>query len=115
MRNDDLAYVGHMLDTAERAVGKLSGLSRADFDADENLRLALAHLLQIIGEAARRVSPEYQEVHPSIPWGAIIGMRHKVVHDHLNVDFDVVWDTVAHELPSLVEELMRIAPSKSAE
>ena len=42
MLNDDLAYVGHMLDTAERAVGKLAGKSRAEFDADENLRLALA-------------------------------------------------------------------------
>ena len=54
MPKDDLVYVGHMLDTARKAVEKARDMSRADFDRDENLRLALAHLIQIIGEAARR-------------------------------------------------------------
>lgn len=108
MPKDDAVYVGHMLDMADKAVGKISGKSRAQFDADENLRLALAHLLQIIGEAARRVSSEFQEGHPNVPWRAIVGMRNKVVHDYLNVDEDIVWDTVVRELPPLVTERKRI-------
>jgi hypothetical protein len=69
-----------MLDMARKAVGKVSGLSHDGFDADENLRLALTHLIQIIGEAGRRVSPDFAEQHPDIPWQEIVGMRHKVVH-----------------------------------
>jgi uncharacterized protein with HEPN domain len=111
MPKDDLVYVGHMLDTAKQAVGKIKGKTRADFDADENLRLALTHLIQIIGEAARMVSKEYSALHPSVPWNAIVGMRHKVVHDYLNVDEDVVWDTVLEELPVLISQLEKIAPS----
>ena len=51
----DLVYVGHMLDMARKAVGKTQGISRETYDADENLRLALIHLIQTIGEAARQV------------------------------------------------------------
>lgn len=55
----DLVYVGHMLDTAKKAVGKTTSLSRDAYDADENLRLALTHLVQVIGEAGRHVSREF--------------------------------------------------------
>jgi uncharacterized protein with HEPN domain len=99
----DLAYVGHMLDMAKKAVAKTLGLSRADYDADENLRLALTHLIQIIGEAARRVSAEFTEAHSEIAWSDIIGMRHKVVHDYLGVDEDIVWQVVSDDLPKLVD------------
>ena len=57
----DLVYVGHMLDMAKKAVSKTQSLSRAACDADENLRLALTHLIQIIGDAGRQVSREFSE------------------------------------------------------
>jgi uncharacterized protein with HEPN domain len=81
----DLVYVGHMLDMARKAVSKTQGISRKTYDADENLRLALIHLIQVVGEAARQVSAEFADRHPEIPWTNIIGMRHKVVHDYLGV------------------------------
>lgn len=65
-------------------------------------------LLQIIGEAARRVSPDFRENYPTIPWQAVVGMRSKVVHDYLNVDEDIVWNTVKNDLPFLVKELEKI-------
>ena len=76
----DLVYVGHMLDMAKKAISKTQSLSRGSYDADENLRLALTHPSQIIGEAGRQVSREFTEQHPEIPWADIVGMRHKVVH-----------------------------------
>lgn len=82
----DLVYVGHMLDMARKAVDKTAGVSRQSYEGDENLRLALTHLVQVIGEAARHVSREFTDAHPEISWTEIIGMRHKVVHDHLGVD-----------------------------
>ena len=110
MQKDDLVYVGHMLDTAEKAAAKISGVSRGQYDQDENLKLALARLVQTIGEAARRVSLPFQQAHPEIPWTSIIGMRHKVVHDYLHVDFDIVWGVVTVDLPPLLGSLRRIAP-----
>jgi uncharacterized protein with HEPN domain len=106
----DLVYVGHMLDMARKAVGKSAGLSHDAFDADENLRLALTHLVQVIGEAGRRVSPDFSGQHPEIPWQEIVGMRHKVVHDYLHIDFGTVWDVATADLPPLVVELEKIVP-----
>ncbi len=62
----DVVYVGHMLDTARKAISKTQGLSRHAYDDDENLRLALTHLVQVIGEAARQVSQEFARVHPAL-------------------------------------------------
>jgi len=106
----DLVYLGHMLDMARKAVSKTQGLSRGAYDADENLRLALIHLIQVIGEAARQVSREFSVGHPEIQWADIIGMRHKVVHDYLGVDEDIVWQVVTEDLPKLVAALEPIVP-----
>ena len=65
---DDFVYVGHMLDMAAKAKSLAGGKSRADFDSDEALAFGLTYLVQVIGEAARRVSPEFAATHPSIPW-----------------------------------------------
>jgi uncharacterized protein with HEPN domain len=94
-----------MLDAARKAHGKVAAITRAQFDADENLRLAVTHLLQIIGEAARGVSEGGRGAYASIPWKAVVGMRHKVVHDYFGVDEDVVWNTARNELPPLIGAL----------
>jgi uncharacterized protein with HEPN domain len=106
----DLVYVGHMLDQARKAVSKTQGISRETYDADENLRLAVIHLIQTIGEAARQVSREFCNNHPDVRWADIIGMRHKVVHDYLGVDDDIVWQVVIEDLPKLVAALEPIVP-----
>jgi uncharacterized protein with HEPN domain len=110
MRPRDIVYVGHMLDTAKKAVSKTQGLTREAYDSDENLRLALTHLVQVIGEAARRVSSEFCQANPETPWAEIIGMRHKVVHDYLGVDEDIVWQVVTEDLPKLVTTLEPLVP-----
>lgn len=114
MPKDELVYVGHMLDKAHEALSLVRGKTRQDYDRDSALRLALTHLIQVIGEAARRVSVPFRESHPQIPWEAIVGMRSKIVHDYMNVDEDIVWDSVAHELPPLIDELKKIVPPESA-
>ena len=112
MRRDDLVYVRHMLDTCELAIAKLSAKSRADYDADDTLRLALAHLVQTVGEAAYRISSPFKDRNPEIPWAQVIGMRHRIVHDYLDVDYDIVWDVVRLHLPPLAGQLRSItAPS----
>jgi uncharacterized protein with HEPN domain len=105
MPKDDLVYVGHMLDMARQITEKVRGVSRQQFDGDDNLRLALTHLIQVVGEAAARVSEALRNRHPEVPWRAIVGMRHKVVHDYFNVDEEVVWDTATEEMLPLIEQL----------
>ena len=107
---DDLVYLGHMLDTSRKAVEKLAGKSRADFDADDTLQLAMVHLVQTIGKSARRVSEETRVRHPQIPIRQIVGMRHKVVHDYMDVDLDVVYEVVTKDLPPLIELLAAVVP-----
>jgi uncharacterized protein with HEPN domain len=67
----------------------------------------------VIGEAARHVSQEFTDAHPEVPWPNIIGMRHKVVHDYLGVDEDIVWQVVTKDLPGLVSVLQSLAPPAS--
>lgn len=106
MQHDDHVYVGQMFDLGRKIDDRVRALDRADFDADEDVRLALTHLIQTLGEAARRVSAEFQMAHPEVPWSEIIGMRHKIVHDYLSVNFDLVWDVSRHEVPRLLALLV---------
>jgi uncharacterized protein with HEPN domain len=108
MPKDEFIYVGHMLDMSQKAAEALKGKTRPQYDQDELLRLALTHLIQNIGEAASKVPESYRFENPNIPWKKIIGMRHKVVHDYMYVDYDMVWDVVSLNLPALITELRKI-------
>ena len=69
------------------------------------LELSLVRLIEIVGEAAARVSLERRTLYPSIPWREVIGMRNRLVHGYDSVDLDVLWDTVELDLPPLIIEL----------
>ena len=107
-RRDDTVSIRHMFDRAVEAVEMARGRSRADLDRDRQLNLALVRLVEIIGEAAKRVGPAKREAHPQIPWTQIIGTRDRLIHGYDRVNFDILWRIVADELPSLVEHLKTI-------
>lgn len=90
MKKDDAVYLGHIIDLGDKISQRVKGKSRDNFDSNEDLRIVLTHLVQTIGEAARRVSPAFQKDHPEVPWSDIIGMRHRIVHDYMDVDEDIV-------------------------
>lgn len=66
------------------------------------------HYLQIIGEAASRISPELRERYPDVPWGQMIGTRHVLVHGYFDIDLDIVWTAVDEDLPELKRQVMNI-------
>ena len=76
------------------------------------LRLALARAVEIIGEAAARVSAETRASAASIPWAAIVGMRNRLIHAYFDIDNDVLWKTATDEIPLLVEALRPILDTK---
>lgn len=109
-KHSDLLYLGHMLDAARRAHAKAAARTREQFDADEDIQIVLTHLIQVIGEAARQTPDSVRQAHPEIPWERIIGMRHRVVHDYVNVKPDIVWETATQRLPELIPLLEKITP-----
>lgn len=104
-QHNDTLYLRHMLESAQKARAFIAGKSKSDYEQDEVLRIALAHLLQIIGEAARIISDERRAELSDIPWKAVMGMRHRIVHNYANVDEQLVWQTVVEDLPPLIEAL----------
>ncbi|HUS40685.1 MAG: HepT-like ribonuclease domain-containing protein [Pirellulales bacterium] len=113
MPKDDVRYVGHMVDCARRVEQFVAGKSRPQYDADEVLRLAIVHLIQTIGEAAGCVSADFQQQNPQVPWPQIIGMRNRIVHDYLNVDYDIAWQVATRDIGPLVSALAALLPPLS--
>lgn len=94
-----------MLDAATQAVDFTSGRSRADLDVDQMLVLALVKAIEIVGEAASKVSDECKVDSPSIAWSDIVGMRNRLIHGYFDINLDIVWTTVQEELPPLIAQL----------
>ena len=106
--HNDALYLAHMLDTARKAASKVRNLTFEEFSADENLHLACLHLVQTVGEAAARVSAETRARWADIPWRQITGMRHRIVHNYLDVDLEIVWQVIRGDLPDLIAGLERV-------
>ena len=107
-KRDDRVSLVDMLVHAEDAIDILGDASLEVMIGNRVLQLALQKLVEIVGEAARRVSLKTQRQHPEIVWGEIIGMRNRLAHVYDRVDLKVLWDVIAHDLPPLVEQLEAI-------
>jgi len=99
-----------MLLAARHASQHAHGLSRDSFLASKLHQDAVIRELQVLGEAAGRVSEEVRAEYPEIPWPQIVGLRNRLIHEYFRVKLDVVWDVVTEELPGLIEQLERIVP-----
>ena len=97
-----------MLSHAREAVALLGNSSRDDLAGQRMLQLALTRLVEIIEEAANRVSQPTQARHPEVPWPRIISMRNRLVHGYDVIDFDLLSDTVTTDLPPLIDALQKI-------
>ena len=97
-----------MVDHARRAVEAVKGRRREDLETDPVLAAALERFIEVIGEAASRVSLTTRDSLAAIPWFEIVGMRNRLVHGYAAVDHDIVWTVVTADLPSLLRELERL-------
>lgn len=102
MRKDDLIRLRHMLDAAREAVSFARNRRRGDLDKDRMLTLSIAKSIEMIGEAASKVTNESREAYPEIPWTDIVAMRNRLIHVYFDINLDLVWTTVIDDLPSLI-------------
>jgi uncharacterized protein with HEPN domain len=102
-----------MLEAARDATAFAQNRNRKDLDRDRQFALALVKCVEIVGEAASRVSAEAQSEVAALPWQDIINMRHRLVHAYYDINLEILWRTVRDDLPPLIEVLQQaVGPNK---
>lgn len=107
----DATFLHHMLDAIARVESFVTGIQEDEFQASDLRQSAVAHQIQILGEAARLVSATLKTQHPEVPWAGITGTRHRIVHDYTNLNSRMIWVVVRDDLPVLREQLRHILDS----
>jgi uncharacterized protein with HEPN domain len=100
--HDDSVPLRHMLDACREAVQYSQGRSRTDLDSDRLFQLAMVRLVEVIGEAAGRLTKTTHARHPQIPWPQIISTRNRLIHGYDQIDHDILWNILTQDLPPLI-------------
>ena len=111
---DDAAYLLDILIAARDALSFVLGLTWEQFEESRLHQNAVIKTIEIIGEAAGRLSNETKTTHAEIPWAEIIGMRHRLVHGYFEVNVRYVWDTVQRDLQPLIALIEPLVPPEEA-
>ena len=108
MTSEDRNRINHMLDAIKETLAFTIDKNREDLGDNRMLTLAIIKELEIIGEAASKLTPEFKAGQPHIPWIDIVGMRNRLTHGYFDIDLDRVWDTVLDDLKPLCAELEKL-------
>jgi uncharacterized protein with HEPN domain len=108
MQKTDLVRLHHMLDAAKEAISFVQNKTRQNLNSDRMLTLSLVKAIEIMGEAATKVSEKCRKEIPQIPWPNIINMRNRLIHGYFDINLDIVWNTVTEDIPPLIAELEHI-------
>jgi uncharacterized protein with HEPN domain len=106
----NLAYLWDMREAARLISNFLRGATYANFVSDKMMQSAVERQLEIMGEAARRITAEYQQAHPDIPWRGVIGLRNILTHEYGEVKLDRVWLIASTSIPELITILDALIP-----
>lgn len=104
----DRNRIQHMLDAAFQAASFVEGRQHSDIETDPQLRFALLRALEVLGEAASRVTAETRTAHPGIPWRRIINTRNRLIHAYFDIDLGIVWTTATQSVPELIPILREV-------
>ena len=108
MKRDYLVYIEDMLDAMEKAELAVSGVNYDQFANDFMINFVVVRALEIVGEATRRLSPEFRTRYPAVPWKKMAGMRDRIIHGYDNVNLRIMWDVVKQEIPRIKPHLEQL-------
>ncbi len=108
MSKSPIEYLQHILIEIDFLHSESAKTNEDHFMRDELLQRACARSLEIIGEAAKQISPETKIAHPEIDWKGLTGLRDKLIHHYFGVDYALVWDVMAHELPQIRQNISNL-------
>lgn len=106
----DAGYIWDMLDAAKTIVGFIEGVKPAEYLKDRKLQLAVEREVEIIGEAARRLSDGFKDSHPEIPWSRMIAQRNVIAHEYGEIKQERMYLLATTRIPELLEVLERLLP-----
>ncbi len=104
----DLAYLWDILDASQKIRTYTADIQLADYYANRMLQLAIERLLEIVGEASRRLSEPCRRRHPEVPWSSMIGLRNVLAHEYGEIRHDLIWRIATTRIPELIESVTRI-------
>lgn len=105
MRAEDRIRLLHMVEASQTALRFVSGRNRDDLQTDQMLLFAVVRAIEVLGEAANKVSDDVRRSHTDIPWKAIVGMRNRLIHAYFDIDAEMVWQTLQVEIPVILPRL----------
>ena len=108
----DSAYLLDIFKAAKLALGYLEGKTKEEFFKDTQCQDAVIRRLEIIGEAAGRVSVATTTKFPNLPWKKMVSMRNIMIHEYEDIDLGIVWDTIQNDLPPLIHLLEPLIPKE---
>ncbi len=114
-----LDALGHIVDHCQKASVLAARLgTRERLESEWETRYAIIRCVEVVGEATRRLGPQFEGQHPGVPWRLIAGMRNRLIHGYDGIDLDLLWETISEDIPKLlpaVEAILRAEPPPGKE
>lgn len=107
MSKEPIEYLKHIRDESYYIMSVTAkGISKVDFLSDETLKRAVVRSLEIIGEATKKIPADYKIKWNNVKWKEMAGMRDRLIHDYIGVNYSIVWDVIKNKIPELCEQVV---------
>lgn len=108
MSKEPLEFLKHIVDECSYLLSVSKDLSKDEFLDDETLKRAVVRSLEIIGEATKKIPADFKVQWNSIQWKNMAGMRDRLIHDYIGVNYSIVWDVLKNKIPELTSQIKEV-------